>query len=391
MKTANWWRYGMTKDSVALLEIGSQKITCIIGQRGVNGTFLIKSLAECEYEGFCDGNFFDQQSLSRAISEVLKNTSKAARTSIGKLFVSVPGEFSYVKVKESSLAFTRKKRIRSRDIQDLFDQMGSDDGNGYVLTDAHAIHYRLDDNRRVYDAEGLKSFKISALISYVYTSKVYVKKLKNICNLLGVSKVEFISESLAESKYLVPKEERDLKRIIVDVGYLTTNVLVTYGSGLLYQKAFSYGGGYITADLIKTVEVDRPIDMGLKFEMAERLKRKINLGYDIKTEGYYQLTINDEDFLLPLQKSNFTVRFCLDQLAGYIDGVMKECPLDLTINAPIAITGGGIAYMRGAKEYISSRLEMPVQIIAPQIPFMNKPDESASLSLLNEALERNGK
>ena len=175
MKTANWWRYGMTKDSVALLEIGSQKITCIIGQRGVNGTFLIKSLAECEYEGFCDGNFFDQQSLSRAISEVLKNTSKAARTSIGKLFVSVPGEFSYVKVKESSLAFTRKKRIRSRDIQDLFDQMGSDDGNGYVLTDAHAIHYRLDDNRRVYDAEGLKSFKISALISYVYTSTVLIK------------------------------------------------------------------------------------------------------------------------------------------------------------------------------------------------------------------------
>ena len=36
----------MTKDAVAVLEIGSQKVTCIIGQHGVNGTFLIKSLAE---------------------------------------------------------------------------------------------------------------------------------------------------------------------------------------------------------------------------------------------------------------------------------------------------------------------------------------------------------
>lgn len=381
----------MTKDSVAVLEIGSQKVTCIIGQRGVNGTFLIKSLAECDYEGFCDGNFFDQQSLSSAISEVLKTTAKAARTSINKLYVSIPGEFSYVKVKESSLAFTRKKRIKARDIQDLFDATGTEDGNGYILTDSHAIHYKLDDNRRVYEAEGLKSFKISALVSYVYTVKSYVKKLKNICNLLGVSKVEFISESLAESKYLITKEERDLKRIIVDVGYLTTNVLVTYGSGLLYQKAFSYGGGYITADLIKMVEVDRPVDMGLKFEIAERLKRKINLGYDIKTEGYYQLTVNDEDFLLPLQKSNVTVRFCLDQLSEHIDSVMRDCPLDLTINTPIALTGGGVAYMRGAKEYISSRLEMPIQIMTPQIPFMNKPDEAALLSLLNEALERNMK
>jgi cell division protein FtsA len=273
----------------------------------------------------------------------------------------------------------------------LFDSIGTEDANGYVLTDSHAIHYKLDDNRRVYEAEGLKSFKISALISYVYTAKNYVNKLKNICKLLGVNKVEFISESLAESKYLVSKEERDLKRIIVDVGYLTTNVLVTYGTGLLYQKAFSYGGGYITADLIKIVEVDRPIEVALKFEIAERLKRKINLGYDIKTEGYYQLTVNDEDFLLPLQKSNVTVRFGLDQLAGLIDAVMRECPLDVTVNAPIALTGGGIAYMRGAKEYISSRLEMPIQILTPQIPFMNKPDESALLSLLNEALERNEK
>lgn len=381
----------MTKDSVAVLEIGSQKITCIIGQRGVNGTFLIKSLAECEYEGFSDAHFFDQQSLSLAIADVLKITSKAARTTINRLYVSVPGEFSYVKVKEASLAFTRKKRIKSRDIQDLFDPIGTEDNNGYVLTDSHAIHYKLDDNRRVYDAEGLRSFKISALVSYVYTAKSYVQKLTNICKLLEVNKVVFISESLAESKYLVSKEERDLKRIIVDVGYLTTNVLVTYGTGLLYQKAFSYGGGYITADLMRIVDADRPIDDSIKFEIAERLKRKINLGYDIKTEGYYQLTVNDEDFLLPLQKSNVTVRFGLDQLSELIDGVMRDCPLDLTINAPIALTGGGVAYMRGAKEYLSSRLEMPIQLLTPQIPFMNKPDESALLSLLNEALERNAK
>ena len=70
---------------------------------------------------------------------------------------------------------------------------------------------------------------------------------------------------------------------------------------------------------------------------------------------------------------------------------MRDCPLDLTINAPIALTGGGVAYMRGAKEYLSSRLEMPIQLLTPQIPFMNKPDESALLSLLNEALERNAK
>ena len=378
----------MRKDAVAVLEIGSQKITCLIGQRGVNGTFLIKSLAECEYEGFSEGNFFDQQSLSSAISDVLKRTAKTARTSINKLFVSVPGEFSYAVVRESTLAFPRKKRIRSRDLNDMREPLGTDDSYGYTITDCHPIFYTLDDNRRVYDPEGMQSYKITGRFSYIYSSKAFVKKLTNICKLMGVSNVEFISETLAESKYLIGKEEKGVKRIVVDVGYLTTNVFVSFGNGVLYQKAFSYGGGYITADLIKIVDVDRPIGMALKFEIAEKLKRKINLGYAINVEGNYQITINDEDFLLPLQKSNVTVRFCLDTLAGYIDQVMRECPLDLSINVPIALTGGGVSFMRGAKEYLSSRLEMPIQILVPQIPFMNKPDESATLSLLNEALNR---
>ena len=381
----------MTKDAVAVLEIGSQKITCIIGQRGVNGTFLIKSLAECDYEGFCDARFFDEPSLAYAVRDVLAKTAKNARTSVNKLFVGVPGEFTYATTRESTLAFKNRKRVRARDMKEMHDPIGSEDRFGYKVTDVHAMYYTLDDNRKVYNPEGFKTFKLTGKFSYVYTAKSFIRLLTNVCKPIGVTDIEFISETLAESKYLIPKEEKDLKKIVIDVGYLTTNVFVAYANGVLYQKAFSYGGGYITADLIRIIECDRPIDMALKFEIAERLKRKINLGYDKQTIGHYQLTINDEDFFIELQKANLTVKKCLDNLAGLIDEVMRTCPLDLSINSPIALTGGGVSYMRGAREFISSRLEMPIQIIAPQIPFMNKPDDSAYLSLLNEALTRIGK
>ena len=371
----------MTKDAVAVLEVGSQMITCIVGQRGVNGTFLVKSLAECEYEGFCDGDFFDVPSLTAAVKEVLSKTAQSARTSIEKLYVSVPGEFSTARTKEHTLAFARKKRINKREISDLHNSLALADRSEYVITDTSAVYYTLDDNRRVHNPEGVHSYKLGGLLSYLFAKKSYVRLLTNICKSAGVASVEFISETLAQAKYLVPTEDKDVKRIVIDVGYLTTNVFITLGNGVLYQKAFSYGGGYITADLMKGLDVD--------FGVAERLKRKINLGYDINYEGNYLLVINDEDYPLPLQKTNFTVRFCLDKLASLIDETLHDCPLDLRINTPIGITGGGIAHMRGAKEYMASRLEMPVQILTPNIPYMNKPDETACLSLLNEALDRN--
>ena len=129
----------------------------------------------------------------------------------------------------------------------------------------------------------------------------------------------------------------------------------------------------------------------LSFDLAEKLKRKINLGYDVKFDGSYQFTVNDQDIMVPMQTSNMTVKYCLEELSGYINDVLSAWPIDLRVNIPIRLTGGGISFMRGAKECLANALEMNVVTIAPNVPFMNKPDESACLALLNEALLREEK
>ena len=373
----------MTKRAVAVLEVGSQKITCIMGQRGVNGTFLIKSIAESEYDGFEGAKFFNIASLSRAVEEVIKTTIKNAKTPIDKLYVSVPGEFSIVLTKEHTSAFARKKRIKKRDVESILQAFEMSDNSEYEITDVSAIYYVLDDNRRVADPIGVVSLKLGAYLSFMLASKTYVRQMTNICKSAGAKKVEFISESLAECKYLFTNEERQYRNILVDVGYLSTNVMVSFGGGILYQRAFSYGGGYITAALMDRTE--------LSFDLAEKLKRKINLGYDVKFDGSYQFTVNDQDIMVPMQTSNMTVKYCLEELSGYINDVLSAWPIDLRVNIPIRLTGGGISFMRGAKECLANALEMNVVTIAPNVPFMNKPDESACLALLNEALLREEK
>ncbi len=373
----------MTKGAVAVLEIGSQKITCIIGQRGVNGTFLLKSIAESEYDGYSEARFFDTASLSHAVEEVVKTTAKNARTSIDKLYVSVPGEFSTVRTKEHTLAFPRKKRIKKRDVEELLHAFELNERSDYVITDVSAIYYTLDDNRRVSNPVGAVSVKLGAYLSYMLGDKTYVRQMTNICKSAGVKKVEFISESLAECLYLFSEEEREYRNILIDIGYLSTNVMVSFGGGVLFQQAFSYGGGYITVELMERVN--------LSFDFAEKLKRKINLGYDVNMDGSYHMVVNDTDFMIPLQVSNFSVKTCLEELAKSIDTILSSWPIDLRVNIPIHVTGGGISYIRGAKEHLASRLEMPVKDIVPKVPFMNKPDESACLSLLNQALKREDK
>ena len=102
----------MFKRSVAVLEIGSKNVTCVIAQRGVNGTFIIKSVAEKKYDGFDGGKFFSKKSVSEAIMSVISETSKNVRMRISDLYVGVPGEFSTVRTQNHTLAFNRKENRR---------------------------------------------------------------------------------------------------------------------------------------------------------------------------------------------------------------------------------------------------------------------------------------
>ena len=368
----------MFKRSVAVLEIGSKNVTCVIAQRGVNGTFIIKSVAEKKYDGFDGGKFFSKKSVSEAIMSVISETSKNVRMRISDLYVGVPGEFSTVRTQNHTLAFNRKKRIGEKEIRELYNWFTLDKSSDYVITDVSAIYFELDDSRRVLHPQGAKTYKLTGYLSYMLCTKEFQHIVGNTCRTVGVKNIHYISESLAECDYLLNEQQKEYPRVLIDCGYLTTNVCVAYGGGVLFQKAFSYGGGYITASLIDA------FDIGLDF--AEKLKRTINLGFDVKSMEKYTVTLNDDFIVVPIEKANLTVRACLDELAGRISNLLTEWHIECDRNVPAALTGGGISYMRGAKELLASRLDSGIFIVVPPVPAMNLPDKSACLSLLDRAL-----
>ena len=53
---------------------------------------------------------------------------------------------------------------------------------------------------------------------------------------------------------------------------------------------------------------------------------------------------------------------------------------------PILITGGGLNYLKGAKDYLSKQMGRNLEYIAPSVPQLNRPHYSSILSLLDISL-----
>ena len=120
----------MIKNCVAVLDVGSSKITVLVGQR-----FVTKN----EYSGFAEGKFFDIAELETAVASAIKSVCAALKTSVNEITVCVPGAFVRLENRKYKIVFGKKKKITEDDKESLFDA-----GQDLVETEDYEVINRAD-------------------------------------------------------------------------------------------------------------------------------------------------------------------------------------------------------------------------------------------------------
>lgn len=365
----------------AVLDIGSSKISVMIGERGINNTFNIKSGAEENYDGFLDGEFLSEDSLREAIVSAVSKAESNLRYKIKKLYISVPSEFSFCSVKEVNVTFPKRKRIKDNDVFEIFDSCQNFPEDNFVINRS-PIYFILDDNRKVLNPVGCVTNKLNVLISFIVTEKRFIDLISSILSSINIDMVDFVSSALSEALYLTEPEMRDNGLVLIDVGYITTSVSLVKGDGLLNLKAFSMGGGHITGDLCQCLK--------LSFNEAENLKRKVVLSLDATDNDFYEINVDGSLQPVSAKLVNEIILARLETFASIFNRILNAPEFSgYNLNyLPVYMTGGGINYLKGAKDFLSKNIGKNIEYVSPNVPQMNRPHYSGILSLLNVALSQ---
>ncbi len=369
----------MQKKRVAVIDVGSSKITAVVGERGINKTFVIKGRYSFDYDGFSDATFFNTEQLKQVLFFAGEKIKKVLRGAVDAVYVGVPGEFTQVLVKKSQISFPKKKKITDADVDALFEAAFVISSSKYTLINRSAVVYELDDFRHLAYPVGFVSEILKGNLTFSVCLNYFIENVKPTLTGLGFNNVEFVSSMLAQALYLIDAEARDWVAALLDVGHISTTLSIVHGDGIIYQKSFGYGGGYITAGLVEKFDID--------FASAENLKRKVNLGKK-SASTLIDVIENEDGQYFSLEETQNVVRTSLDDLCEKISDALDASKLSIPDYVSLMVTGGGISYIRGAKEHLSNRLGMNVEIVSPNVPLMDKPTESTVLSLLDLALEQ---
>ena len=367
--------------NVAIMEIGTSKIGVCLGQVGINNSLNLTGSFKQPYGGYYNGQFVEPEQLTNEICKALSEAETNAGEKIHKLYVGVPADFSTLINKSFTQSFGEKLKIEEEDVTEVYQHANElKENSNFILISCAPIYFVLDDGRKVLNPIGEKTNKLSGEISYIYAEKQFISSINAALRQYGISEVEYLSATLATNTYLLSKNKREKAAVIIDCGYLSTSVSIVKGNGLKHLSAFSVGGAQIIDDLSQCLKIT--------YREAEELKKQIILSVIPKLGEGYEITRQNQAIPISMQEANDVVCDRLDMICSIINKCLESVPKNDLYKMPFYLTGGGICFIKGAKDYLSKNFGVNVEILSPPHLQYTKPCHSTKLGILNYAIKQ---
>ena len=354
---------------IVVLDVTSSRVTALAGCRKAQSVYDIKVRAERVYDGYSDGAFFDEEQVSEAIFEALSEAAEKSGASPRRVYIGVPGEFVALVNRPVSVTLDRVRRVVDADVDYLVKKGADISEEGYVLIGSSAICYSVDTSEKLFfDVRGMNAGRVSATVSYMLAETSFTSLAESAAKRAGFKEVNFIAAPWAECVAMFEREQRDAAYVLIDVGYLSSSVVVGRGEGLQELKSFSMGGGHVAADIYEV--------LGVPFELAEEAKELVDLNLSYPDDA---VLVSSGEYVIHAAEACEIVRARLEYFAEVVASVIGGEVSPTYV--PVYLTGDGFASIRGARTVISEKLGRNVELCAPKVPGFTRPGDSSALSL----------
>ena len=369
------------KTSVAIVDFGTSKIVGLVAEISNRQRCDIAGAGIATYDGYLEGAWNAPEALDEAIQKAVREAENQSHQRIRELYVGVPAAFSKVMTVETRLALQgADPKVTSRDVRAILDQAVQELGavKGKIIHRSPAW-FKVDEGKKTMEPTGVRGVELKALISFVIADDFFLSDVTERFKALGIDVNGFFSTPAGEAMLFVSGEERDRKAVLVDIGYLNTEVMTLEGDALTSLKAIPIGGGNIAADLA--------YGLNIPLASAESIKRAY----------IYNLTTGQKEFETTGRDGN-TLTFTREEVervllprAEEICEKIKQAIEDSGVVfgnwSAVYLTGGGMAINRGGREYVGAKLNMTVREIPRKTVKMSSPAYSSTLGLLDLAVD----
>lgn len=364
----------------AAIDFGTSKIVTLVAESGRYHRCDIIGAGLVQYDGYKDGYWNIPEQLGERMEASIREAERQSGQTIREVHVGVPGEFCRVYVTETSLQLQGvEPQVMPADVERIFEMANQEiqPVRGVTIHRSPAW-FMVDDGKKVMEPVGMKGNTLKTFVSFIVADEFFLNDMNRRLQSLEIDVAGFFSSPMGESILFLPPEDRDRTAVLIDIGYLNSEIMAVEGDALVYHKVLPVGGAHITMDLTYGLKA--------KMSVAEEVKRNYVFGMpgggDIEAvaAGGRQMTFAREDVQMIIEAR-------VDEIAEMIREALDHSGVRLGSWSNIYLTGGGLAMMRGGREYLSAQMERPIRATQPKAATLNSPIYASALGLMDLVFE----
>ncbi len=367
-------------DIIVGIDIGTSKVSAVVGEVNSFNQVEIISTADCKCFGMKKGKIINEEEVSLSINNIITEVEKNENLKINSAYVTIPGK--YVTIVQNSVVKEVKDKyagISTKDVNSAIMQVRDIDiPEDKVLIDIVTDQFVLDGGKVVEDPVGNLSSNFVLKAQVMLAEKDYVRQLTAIFKKAGIEIDGMVPNTLAERNLILDKNELNDNIMLLDIGAGNTDIGVFEGNSFVYTNTIPLGGDNITNDIAMVLNISD--------EEADKLKRQ----YGLALKSFID---NDNDIILNTYKGDNkqqTIKSSelIEIIEARIEEIFSLVNKDITnqgiksrINNVI-LTGQGITNINKSDVAGKIILNIPVKIATGRLISTIKPSFRSSYSLV---------
>jgi len=341
---------------VTSLDVGSNKIVCLIGYLNSLGNIVIKGVGHQQSRGIFCGNVINKKELERCIFSAVKIAEKNAGCEIGRAVLNLNA------LTTSSITRTtfqlKGKKVKHEDMEvlarDICNILGKD---GRKVIHLMPLQYLLDGSS-VETPFDVPTNDLEVTFHLIDIERDVLSRFKACVESAMLDVDGCISNGYASSFSILRKTERELGVMVLDIGYSNTNISVVCDNKYIFEGNIGIGGESITKDIAIVLKTTQAI--------AEKVKI-INANFTLskdEEENLIRIDIGTNgDFDVSSQKIGLINDIAKARIEEIVKLSIKKLTENSLLNVPkTVVLVGGTSLIPGIDGLVSNISHLDTRI-----------------------------
>ncbi len=251
---------------IAGLDIGTTKVSCVVGESLQEEGIRLLGQGECPCEGIERGSLVNLEATVDAVTAAVDAAARMADVSIRSAWVGISGEHVKSVNSRGVIGISRRdKEVIREDIDRVLEAARA----VKIPADRELLHviprgFTVDEQAGIKDPIGMSGVRLEAEVHIVTVATTPMRNLARAVSRAGLGVESFVLGSLAVSQAVLEEDERGLGVVLVDLGGGTTDIAVFQDGVVRHTAVLGLGGRHLTQDVA--------IGLRTPAERAEELK-----------------------------------------------------------------------------------------------------------------------